>query len=188
MTLGIDKSRWTQDAEGTWLCLRSEDVKAVRQFCKKMEQGKKYTVEVRRYRAKRSLSANAYFWILAGKLAAATRKTTRDVYLHCIREIGDNFEAVVVEDKEEVIKEWVRIWAMHGSGREVSGWIVEDMGPRPDMPGYRELKCYYGSSAYSTRQMSCLIDSVVQECRQQDIETMTPDELALMKARWSCEI
>ena len=33
--------------------------------------------------------------------------------------------------------------------------------------------------------MSRLIDNVVQDCQAVGIETKTPDELALLKSRWS---
>lgn len=47
--------------------------------------------------------------------------------------------------------------------------------------------CYYGSSTYDTRQMSQLIDSLVQDCKALDIETMAPDKLAAMMEAWNAE-
>ena len=58
-----------------------------------------------------------------------------------------------------------------------------DMG-KSKLGGYRNLRAYYGSSTYDTRQMSVLIDNLVQDCKALDIETMTPDKLALLKEGW----
>lgn len=44
---------------------------------------------------------------------------------------------------------------------------------------------YYGSSCYDTKQMSSLIDHLVQDCKALGIETLTPQELARMKEEWS---
>ena len=50
-----------------------------------------------------------------------------------------------------------------------------------------DVNCYYGSSTYNTRQMSRLIDSLIEECKEQGIETMTPAELALLKEDWDAK-
>ncbi len=134
-------------------------------------------VEIKKHRKKRSLDANAYFWVLAGKLAAKTGLPTSEVYWNCIREIGDNFTIVPI--REDAVHEWARVWAGHGAG-----WIIEDLGECRNIPRYHYVKSYYGSSIYDTRQMSRLLDLIIADCKDQGIETATPDELALMKARW----
>ena len=40
------------------------------------------------------------------------------------------------------------------------------------------VRAYYGSSTYNTRQMSRLIDLVVQDAKALGVETMAPEELA----------
>lgn len=50
------------------------------------------------FRKKRSLDANAYFWVLCGKLAAKTRQNKSDIYRQLIKEIGDNFEIVPIRN------------------------------------------------------------------------------------------
>ena len=56
---------------------------------------------------------------------------------------------------------------------------------RSKIPGYRNLRCYYGSSTYDTKQMSQLIDNLVQDCKALGIETLTPDKLALLTEEWN---
>ena len=45
---------------------------------------------------------------------------------------------------------------------------------------YRTYTVLAGSSTYDTKEMSELINGLVSECKEQGIETLTPDELARM--------
>ena len=47
------------------------------------------------------------------------------------------------------------------------------------------MRAYYGSSTYDTRQMSQLIDNLVQDCKALDIETLTPEKLSLLMEEWN---
>ena len=62
---------------------------------------------------------------------------------------------------------------------------MTDVNPSK-IEGCKNVTLYYGSSTYDTRQMSRLIDLVVQDCKEQGIETMTPFELDALKERWIC--
>lgn len=46
------------------------------------------------------------------------------------------------------------------------------------------MKCYRGSSTFNQKEMSQLIDMVVQDCKEQGVETATPNELERMKQEW----
>jgi hypothetical protein len=50
------------------------------------------------------------------------------------------------------------------------------------------MALYYGSSSYNTKQMSRLINNIVQECQILGIETKTPDEIANMLNLWESEV
>ena len=54
----------------------------------------------------------------------------------------------------------------------------------PDEAAAQYFRFWVGSSAYSTREMSILIDGVVQEAKTPGIETATPEELERLKAGW----
>ena len=139
-------------------------------------RNKLYDLEVKEHRQKRSLDANAYAWVLIGKLAEAMRIAPVEVYRQTIQNIGGNYEIMPI--KMEAAAHFMRIWEAKGLG-----WPCVDMGPSR-IPGYRNLRAYYGSSTYDTRQMSALIDNLVQDCKALDIETMTPEKLALLKEAW----
>ena len=52
------------------------------------------------------------------------------------------------------------------------------------LDGYRNLRAYYGSSTYDTRQMAQLIDNLVQDCRALDIEVKSEEEIASIMGAW----
>ena len=62
------------------------------------------------------------------------------------------------------------------------GWITETT--KSKLEGFTNIIAYYGSSSYNTTEMSRLIELIVQECKQQDIETMTQNELKSLLESW----
>lgn len=52
---------------------------------------------------------------------------------------------------------------------------------------FTHYKVYKGTSEYDTKEMSIFIDGVVQEAKQLDIETMTPNEIEHLKRMWDNE-
>ena len=136
-----------------------------------------YDLEIREHRQKRSLDANAYAWVLIGKLAETMRIPPAEVYTRAIESIGGNYEVIPV--REDAADKFRQVWSKQGLG-----WPCEDMGSSK-IPGYRNLLAYYGSSTYDTRQMAALIDCLIQDCKALDIETLAPDKLALLKENWN---
>lgn len=131
-----------------------------------------YDLEIREHRQKRSLDANAYAWVLINKVADALRLTPKEVYRQAIQDIAGNHEIVPI--KTEAADKFKQVWESQGLG-----WPCIDIG-KSKIDGYRNMKAYYGSSTYDTRQMSLLIDHLVQDCKALDIETLPPDKLALL--------
>jgi hypothetical protein len=115
--------------------------------------------------------------VLINKLAEVMRIPPVDVYRQAIQDISGNSEILPI--KEEAVEQFKQAWQHNGIG-----WICRDMG-KSKLPGYRNLMVYYGSSVYNSKQMSDLIDHLVQDCKALDIETMTPDKLALLMEEWS---
>ena len=137
---------------------------------------KLYNLEVKEYRKKRSLDANAYAWVLIHKLAEAMRLTPEEVYLQQVLNVGNNFTPMCV--REQDVDRFKKSWQSNGLG-----WPVLDLG-YSQVPGCRNLMAYHGSSTYDTDQLSRLIDTLVQDCKALDIETLSPDKLALLKEEW----
>ena len=136
-----------------------------------------YDLEVKEHRQKRSLDANAYAWVLINKISDALRITPKEIYRQAILNIGGNCEIIPI--KEEAAERFKQIWESQGLG-----WPCLDMG-KSKIQGYRNLRAYYGSSTYDTRQMSMLIDNLIQDCKALDIETLPPEKLALLMEGWN---
>ena len=133
------------------------------------------TVEIKKYHPKRSLDANAYFWVLLDKLSVRLNEPKSVLYRQYIRNIGDNNETVCVQNK--AVATLCKGWEHNGLG-----WQTETFPSK--IEGCTNVILYYGSSEYDTAQMSRLIDMVVQDCKEQGIETMTPDELSRLIGAW----
>ena len=163
--------------EGGWLMVKPvyEDRGKAMGIVRK-HKDKLYNLVVKEHQKKRSLDANAYAWVLINKLAEVMRISPTEVYRQAIQDISGNSEIIPIKD--EAVDQFKTAWSHNGIG-----WICRDMG-KSKLPGYRNLMVYYGSSVYNTKQMSDLIESLVQDCKALDIETMTPEKLALLMDQW----
>ena len=164
--------------EGGWLMVKPErdDLGKAMTIVRK-HKDRLYDLEVKEHRKKRSLDANAYCWILINKIADALRITPIEIYRQAIQNIGGNYEVIPI--KEEAADHFKQIWQAQGLG-----WPCVDMG-KSKIQGYRNLRAYYGSSTYDTRQMSQLIDNLVQDCRALNIEVKSEEEIASLMGGWA---
>jgi len=142
------------------------------------DKDKLLSVIIKQYRKKRSLDANAYCWIICQKIAEAIGSTKEIVYKKNIREVGQ-FEIVPI--RNDAVETWIERW-----GHKGLGWFAEVLDDSK-LDGYKKVISYYGSSCYDSREMSILIDSIVSEAKELGIETLTPTELAQLKANWMGE-
>lgn len=174
MSHRIDDVRWYADADGEWVCFRTKYAKSVVDLC---QTDKEFDFDVKEHRERRSLDANAYCWVLIGKLASEMGITPDECYRSYIRDVGGNYTIVPV--REDRIKHWERIWCSGHVGR-----MCRDLGACRTLQGYHNIASYIGSSDYDTRQMSKFIDNIIQDCKACGIETLTPDQLDALKSRW----
>lgn len=145
----------------------------------------KLAVKIGKYREKRSLNANSYFWLLCGKLAEKlsgekVKYTKEDIYLKSIKEVGVYKDFVDMSQSDA--RTLRHAWEMLGTG-----WITEQVDYMPDGKNVI-VRCYYGSSQYNKKQMGRLIDNIVQDCQAVGIETKTPEELANMLSLWEAQV
>lgn len=141
-----------------------------------LDDGKEYKLEVKEFKQKRSLNANSYAWTLIDKLAEKLRMPKTDIYKSYIKEIGGNSDIVCCLDR--AVSDLCQAW----QGRGI-GWLTETEPSK--LEGCTNVRLYYGSSVYDTAQMSRLIELIVQDCKEHDIETLTPEEIDRMNAEWS---
>ena len=136
-----------------------------------LDSEKEYVLTVKEYKKKRSLSANNYAWALLDELAEKTHIAKTEIYRRLVKEIGGNNTLVCVQEKG--VDALCKYWSAKGLG-----WVTDVVDSK--INGCKNVFLYYGSSLYDSSQMSRLIDLIVQECKQQGIETMTPQELAAL--------
>lgn len=173
MTIDVKSITWGVNADGGYLQIGTESPQIAVTAAESVEDGKEYFVEIKRKRRRRSLDANAYCWVLIGKLSAALHLPPEEVYRAAIRDVGDNYEILPI--RAEAVEKFTEAWSGHGIG-----WICDTIGDS-DTDGYINVRAFYGSSFYDTAQMSRLIEIIVQDCKAQGIETMTPEELAKLQ-------
>ena len=140
-----------------------------------MRDKDKLSIEVKPFRAKRSLDANAYAWVLMDRLAEKLHKGKTEIYREYIKDIGGVSETVCV--KNSAVERLCEGWSKNGIG-----WQTETFESK--ISGCTNVVLYYGSSTFTTAQMSALLDLIIQDCHEQGIVTDTPNEIASMKALW----
>lgn len=140
---------------------------------------KKLTVEVKQFREKRSLDANAYYWQLLTQLSDALNVSKPFLHNRMLRQYGQlmiiDEQAVytVLPDSEEAERTISNAETYH---LKPTAQVKEGKGGKM----YRTYMMLRGSSDYDTKEMSVLINGLVEECKEAGIETMTPDELRRM--------
>ena len=125
--------------------------------------------EVKQHRQKRSLSANAYAWVLIGKLADVMRASKDEIYMQMLKRYGQ-FKVVSV------------ITAV-----DLDGYFkyFEPFGETVlDGKSFTHYRVYKGSSQFDTREMSIFIDGLISEAKELEIETLPPDEIVRLKEMW----
>lgn len=129
--------------------------------------------EIKEYKQKRSLNANSYCWVLLQKLADKLNTTKEELYRKYIKEKGI-FRTITIDN--QAVSTFIHLWEDRGIG-----WICEVLDSKETTT---DLIAYYGSSSYNTSQMSHFVDYLVEECKLQNIETLTPEELERLKVNW----
>ena len=130
------------------------------------QQDRDKLFEVRDYAKKRSLTANAYFWVLVNEIANVTNQSKDEIHLQMLKEYGQNEVFSIRSDID--VSRYLKYYEEIGKGK-VNG---------KEFTHYRVFK---GSSEMDSREMAILIDGVVQEAEQLGIPTLTPNEIARLK-------
>ena len=136
-------------------------------------------ITVKLWRDKRSLDANSYYWVLLSRLAEAVGISKPRAPNLMLRKYGQNLVIdsqiafLVIPDTEEAEETALEAESFHIRP-------TSQVKQGKDGKMYRTYTVLAGSSTYDTKEMSELINGLVSECKEQGIETLTPDELARM--------
>lgn len=140
-------------------------------------------VEIKKYRKKRSLDANAYYWKLLSKLAEVSGISKNRAHNLMLSRYGQMEEYdghlvyVVVPDTPDGAEKALEAETYHIKP-------TSQVQKGADGTLFRTYKMLRGSSTYDTKEMSYLIDGLVGECRELGIETLPPRELERMMAAY----
>jgi hypothetical protein len=159
--------------EITYTLLQKTDISEQKAI---IANGKLLEIDSHQQKKKRSLDANSYFWVLVDKIAGVLRTSQDELYIEMLTRYGQKEKQLVsIIDDEEAIQMLRRATKNHccevGEG-EANG------------RAFKHFAILRGSSGYDTREMSILIDGIVSECKDLDIEVMTPNQLAELKSSW----
>ena len=151
---------------GNELILTTSDVPSIRRFAYSFKAG---NYEIERKRKKRSLDANAFCWKLCTEIANVLRSDKDSIYLDMLKKYGQSDIVSVVSGVD--VKPYFKYYDVFGKGT-VNG------------KEFTHYKVYKGSSEYDTREMSILIDGIIDEAKALDIEVISESERALLLADW----
>ena len=145
--------------------------------------GHEVEIEVKRRSEKRSLDANAYYWVIVTKISE--KLNVSKPYLHnlMLRRYGqialldDKAVYVVIPDTEKAELQTLEAETYHLKP-------TSQVKCGRDGMTYRTYMMLRGSSDYNTAEMSILIDGAVSEAKELGIETLPPDKIKEMMAAY----
>lgn len=133
--------------------------------------GQELKVKLSKWSEHRSLDANKYCWVLCTLLAEKLKSSKDEVYEEELQKYGyfdDPPTLITVSanvDMDKIDGHW-KYYRESSDGKFKS---------------YLRIR---GSSEYDSREMAHFIDMIVEDCKDQDIETLPPDELERLKSAW----
>ena len=161
-----------------------------RQAYEDLKDCEKLSIEIKRYRRKRSLDANAYYWVLVTKLSGAVGMSNSEVHNMMLRGYGqpEIYEGkgiyLTIPDTDEARKK-------ADNATDYHVFPTSQVRTGDDGIVYRTYKLLRGSHTYNTAEMSRLIEGIISECKHAGIpdpEIATPDEKRLLKERYGVEL
>lgn len=144
-----------------------------------LRKNERLVFSVKEYKRKRSLDANAYYWVLVTKLAKVLNLSKPHLHNILLRRYGQpeiidgQMVFLVLPDSESGTRKADEAETYH---------IRPTSQVKTGVDGkvYRTYVMLRGSSTYNTAEMSELIDGLVSECKEQGIETLSEEELKRM--------
>lgn len=171
-----DSLTWSADAAGMSLSLRTP---LARRIVDAVKQGKTYTVEIKEYRKKRSLNQNDMYWSILTSFAEALNISNARAHNLLLRRYGqleryeDKPVYVVLPDTEEAEKRADEAESYH---LKPTSQVKEGK----DGQMYRTYMLLRGSSTYNTKEMTRLLEGLLDECKEVGIAVMTEREASLL--------
>lgn len=136
-------------------------------------QHEKLAIDIKKYRQKRSLNANALLWNCLGEIATAMNPPADkwDVYLLMLKRYGKYtyicVKPAVVDAVKAQWRECQEIGTVNINGQEAV-----------------QMLCYFGSSTYNTKEFSVLLDGVVSEMKEMGLQPPLSQDMKRALEEW----
>lgn len=169
LTCRIKEVSFDYFSEKLLVTLAMNEDSTARNMVDELKNHEKLTLKIDKHREKRSLNANAYAWLLIGKIGNSTRASKEEVYFKMLKDYGQSDLVSVLAHIP--VEHYFKYYEEAGEST-LNGKL------------FKHYRVYKGSSEFDTREMSIFIDGIVSEAKNLGIETMTPNEIAKMKDLW----
>lgn len=146
----------------------------------------KLDIQIKKHREKRSLDANAYYWVLITKFAKKLELSNPEAHNMCLIRYGypvilsGKSACATIPDTEEAENKVKNSTEYH---LQPTSQVREGV----DGVMYRTYRLLRGSRTYNTEEMSRLISGLITMCKEAQIpdrEIATPEEKRLLKERY----
>ena len=142
------------------------------------DPAKEYDAEIKLHREARSITANSYYWVLIGKFADWARVSKNRLHNEMLARYG---QALMIDDlcAYTVIVDNDKYMELSDLHLKPTSEVKRGR----DGKDWRTFIILRGSHTYDSREMSILIDGLINEITGSGapIQTMTPAELATLK-------
>lgn len=147
-------------------------------------------IVIKKHRKKRSIDANAYYWVLVSKLAKVLNSSNPEIHNHLLRMYGEPelFDGIPV---------YTTIPETEEAERKVNTLMDYHLAPTSqviegnDGVMYRTYRMIRGSHTYNTEEMSRLINGLVESCKEAripDREIASTEERRILKERYGIDV
>src|SRR5574344_2844845 len=118
------------------------------------------------HKKKRTLNQNSYYWKLLNELSSKLKIPSTELHFELITK-SCPFEEYLVPYEAN----------LRGIEYYIEKGKIERNGKL-----FKTIRVYVGSSRLETVEFGILLDNLIEECKLQNIETMTPEELNKMRS------
>ena len=165
------KNLFLSECNKTWLLNMEIVNNEVEKLKKIIDSEKPKVIDISIKTEKRSLDSNSYMWTLINKIAIKNSSTEKEIYKIMLRDYGAKEYAVAkIEIRKELMKAYKFVE------------IVKDV--KVDGKAGKLFRLIRGTSTYDTKEMSIMINGIVEEAKALGIQTVSQKEIDEMIERY----
>lgn len=128
-------------------------------------------ISVDKSRKKRSIEHNRLFWDMCNYLAEHINDpliTANEIYRDLIAEYG---VSTIYPVPDEILEMTIRVWEERGDG-----WLTQILRKSKLEGNYTNVKFYFGSSVYNSKQFWNLVEGLKAKCKEFNLDISIYDQ------------